>query len=440
MSEVRPDHHDERILVASRALLDQNKDEALVEHLVALVAKHTALRLEGGINLIAAEAPSSPEVRQLLSSDLGSRASGGAIGDDNRYFAGLQVADEIEALAITSLCELFDCRRADQRLLGGQHAATVVYAALRRWNGSKTLMSLNPSHGGDTSCRSNGPAGALGYSIHDIPMKDDGLEVDLDRFKEVATVLKPDVVSLAAGLNLFPFPVREMKDIIDSWEGVLYFDAAHQAGLIAGGAYPNPLTDGAHILSASSGKTFSGPQGGFICWNWENLTDVMYTTIFPTLTGTHQLNRVAALAMSCLEMRAFGPAYMKHTVKNAKFLARSLHNAGLEVLGAARDFTETHQVAVRVPEKLDGHSATLKLASSGVFANKVALPGDAGYKVSGVRFGLAEVTRFGMGEAEMTELADIIVSALIGRAAPDALRRRSVNLKSRFPDIGYCFI
>jgi glycine hydroxymethyltransferase len=439
MPDLQSDHHDERLLAISRSLISSEDGRKIFDHLHELVGRHEDLRVREGVNLIAAEAPSSAAVRHLLSGDLGARASGGAIGGANRYFAGLQFADEIEALCIASLCKLFNCRRADPRLMSGLHATTVVYAALKTRRGARSLMSLAACEGGDTSNRINGPAGVLGYQIDDIPTSGDKLSIDLDRFEQIAKKTRPDVVSLGAGLNLFPFPVREIKAIIEPWDGVLYFDGAHQAGLIAGGVYPNPLDQGADILSASSGKTFSGPQGGFLCWNDEDLTDPIYSTIFPTLTGTHQLNRVAALTAACCEISTFGSEYMSSVVRNAQRLGRALHNEGLEVVGADRGYTRTHQLAIRLPGNIKGADGVSKLALCGINANKVALPGDLDDSFSGVRFGLVEVTRLGMGEAEMVELSGIIAAALLQRQDPSRLAARAIEVRREFQKLQYCF-
>ena len=132
-----------------------------------------------------------------------------------------------------------------------------------------------------------------------------------------------------------------MSQIIAEWGGKFIFDGAHQAGLIAGGQFQNPLNEGAVVLTGSAGKTFSGPQSGMILWNDPQLTQPIADTIFPALAATHQVNRVAALAVSAAEMIEFGEFYMAQIVKNAKALGKALDERGIPVLGAHKGYTQT---------------------------------------------------------------------------------------------------
>lgn len=431
------DLHSPVLLAAAADFIGQSTIKGLRDRLEDVVGRHIAHRGRKCINLVAAEAPSSLMVRYLLGTDLGSRASGGAIGRGNRYFTGLDEADEMEALCIGLLTKIFSCAFADPRLLGGLHAVTVAYSALRT-NGLK-LMSLHPSMGGDSSNRIDGPAGILGMEICDIPVDKKTLQIDLTKFEEVAKRFKPSIVSLGAGLNLFPYPVKQIKAIISEWDGMLYFDGAHQAGLIAGGCYPNPLTDGADVMTGSTGKTFSGPQGGLICWNRPDLTQRLSETIFPMLTGTHQLNRVAALAAACLEQMEFGSVYMKQVVSNARSLAKTLSDAGIDVICGSCGFTSTHQVAIDAERFGGGHSAATKLAEAGIIANKVALPGDPDGRPRGVRFGTVEVTRLGMVESDMQVIGHLIADFWTARRTQVEIQKSAEALRGEFHNLLFTF-
>src|SRR6185312_16117528 len=148
-------------------------------------------------------------------------------------------------------------------------------------------------------------------------------------FRAVAREARPKLVTLGLSMTLFPFPLREMREIVSEWGGDIFFDGAHQAGLIAGGQFQDPLREGAAVLTGSAGKTFSGPQSGIIVWNDPALTGPLTTAIFPTLVATHQVNRVAALAVSAAEMIEFGKFYMAQIVKNSKALGKALHDRGI---------------------------------------------------------------------------------------------------------------
>ncbi|MFM2661505.1 serine hydroxymethyltransferase [Vibrio chagasii] len=429
--------HDMNILNDATALLGCSTSKDLYQKLRALIEQHDTVRVKTGINLVAAEGPMSLQARQLLSCDLGSRASGGSIGRNNRFFTGLDQADEIEALCIVLLKELFECNHADPRLLGGLHANTVVYAVLKNHFKVSDMSTLNTFYGGNSSNHSLGPPGVLNYSISDLPVDPNTLEIDLNAFEYMAKCRQPKLVSLGAGLNLFPFPVKEIKDIISRWGGMLLFDGSHQAGLIAAGVYPNPLSLGADIYTASTGKTFSGPQGGVICWNSEKFSSPVSTTIFPKLTGSHQLNRIAALTVSCLELKEYGLEYMAQGILNARQLASNLQAHGLDVLCSDEGFTETHQVVVKWTQEEGARLACYRLADVRVFANAVPLPEDRGL-LSGIRFGATEITRLGITQSQIFILAEVIAGVLQGNYNLKEARNVVGELSSTLSDFKYC--
>ena len=134
-------------------------------------------------------------------------------------------------------------------------------------------------------------------------------------------------------MTLFPFPLREMSEVAADWGGKIFFEGAHQLGLVARGQFQDPLREGADVMTGSAGKTFSGPQSGIIVWNDSALTKPITTAIFPTLVATHQVNRVAALAVSAAEMIEFGKIYMAQIVRNAQALGAALERRGIRVHG-----------------------------------------------------------------------------------------------------------
>ena len=139
-----------------------------------------------------------------------------------------------------------------------------------------------------------------------------------------------------------------MSQIVEEWGGKIFFDGAHQVGLIAGGQFQDPLREGAAVLTGSAGKTFSGPQSGMIAWDDPELTVPITHAIFPVLAATHQVNRVAALAVAAAEMLEFGQVYMAQIVKNARALAAALDRRGIPMLGKHKGYTRTHQVIADV--------------------------------------------------------------------------------------------
>ena len=432
--------HDPRLLDQARQLVASSGAAGAARAVERLVAANEAWRGRGCVNLIAAESPTSPAARRLLSAEVGTRGSGGHIGETNRSFAGMRYIDELEAICVELLKTLFSAGHADHRLLGGMAGCVVAAGALA--GHGDTVMSIPPRFGGDSSSRQDGPPGALGMRIVDIPFTPDGLAIDLEAFQATAERHRPRLVSLGQALTLFPLPVERLRSVVSPWGGRIYFDGAHQAGLIAGRRYPNPLDEGAAILTGSSGKTLSGPQGGVIAWNDDELTPVITQRIFPTLTGSHQVNRVAALAVTCAELLEYGPAYMGDTVENARALATALHERGFEVLGAGRGFTATHQILVDVRPFGTGYQVAAHLQEANIIVNRMLLPcdrDDDDAEPSGIRLGTVEVTRLGMGPDEMRTIATWMSRLLMERESPQAVRDEVIQLRDAFQTLYYCF-
>jgi glycine hydroxymethyltransferase len=435
------ERHDPGILRAAHDLVHGGlSSEQVVQQVYELTRQNEHWRGSQCVNLIAAESPTSPLVRALLAAEIGTRASGGHIGPLSRCFPGMRYLDQIEAICVELLKELFQAEFTDQRLMGGMAGCAVAYAALGE--PGAVMMSLPLSAGGDSSGREDGPAGVRGMRIMDIPFDPAELTVDLDAFRLAAERLRPAVVSINQTTTLFPLPIQQLKEIIRPWGGRLYFDGAHEAGLIAGGCYPDPLAAGADILTGSAGKSFSGPQSGIIAWNDEALSMRIVEAIFPVLTGSHQFNRVAALAVAAAEMREFGPDYMRDVVANARSLAAALDERGFLVVGARRGYTATHQVLVDVRDCGGGLAAAQALERANIMVNKMLLPSGAEQAETvpgGIRIGTVEVTRLGLVAADMPVIAEFIHQVLVQGAEPSAVAAKVKEFRAGFTTLGYCF-
>jgi glycine hydroxymethyltransferase len=303
-------------------------------------------------------------------------------------------------------------------------------------------MSAAQPFGGHSSNRVDGPAGMRGLKIVDIPFDPVELEVDLDAFARTARQVRPRLVVMGMSMTLFPLPVREMSRIAAGWGGKFIYDGAHQAGLIAGGQFQDPLNEGAAVLTGSAGKTFSGPQSGMILWNDPALTRPIADTIFPALAATHQVNRVAALAVSAAEMLEFGKVYMAQIVKNSQALARALDERGIPVLGASRGYTRTHQVIANVKQFGGGLEAAHRLAKANLITNKNLVPGDQPEdwdRPSGLRLGTIEVTRLGLREADMETIAGFIARVLVEQEPPEQVRKDVEDFRLPLQDFYYNF-
>ena len=435
------DVHDAETLERARTLLDACASPAEMQReVVAAVERNEQWRGRECINLLAPEALVSPTVQRLLSSEVGQRAAEGHIGPVNRWFAGTRHIDEIESLCVELLKRLFGSDYAEHRLVASMLGNMAVYAALTE--PGDTIMSLAQPVGGHSSNRLDGPAGIRALTIVDVPMDPVELEIDIDAFAVQARKLRPKLVALGASMTLFPFPVRALAEIVSEWDGRIFFDGAHQLGLIGGGQFQDPLGEGASVLTGSAGKTFSGPQSGVMVWNDPTLTEPLCDTVFPALAATHQVNRVAALAAAAAELIAFGREYMGQIVANAQALGAALDARGIPVLGAHKGFTRTHQVIAVVRSWGGGLDVAHRLADANLITNKNLVPGDRPEdwdRPSGLRIGTTEVTRLGMREPEMERIADLIAAVVVDGRSPGAVRPEVVAFRSRFQTVGYCF-
>ena len=433
--------HDRAILSHAKTILDAcSSPQEMQDAVLAAVARNEEWRGKRCLNLLAPEALTSPTVRGLLSAEVGTRAAEGHIGPVNRWFAGTQYIDEIEALCIELLKKAFRSRYADHRLVASMIGNMAVYTALNE--PGDIIMSLPQPFGGHSSNRVDGPAGVRGLKIVDIPFDPVELEVDLDLFRKVAPLVRPKLVALGASMTLFPFPLQTISDIVAEWGGHVFFDGAHQLGLIAGGQFQDPLREGAAVVTGSAGKTFSGPQSGIIVWDDQNLTIPITDAIFPVLAATHQVNRVAALAVSAAEMITFGQEYMAQIVRNAQALGAALARRSIPVLGEHKGYTTTHQVIADVRQFGGGLEVAQKLAQANIITNKNLIPGDKAEDwdhPSGLRIGTTEVTRLGMREKDMETIADFMTRVLVEQIAPENVLDDVIAFREPYQTVYYCF-
>ncbi|MBI5565340.1 MAG: aminotransferase class I/II-fold pyridoxal phosphate-dependent enzyme [Chloroflexi bacterium] len=433
--------HDPKILAQARSILDACQSaQEMQQAVLDAVKRNETWRGQQCINLLAPEAPTSPTVRALLGSEIGTRAAEGNIGSVQRWFAGTQHIDEVEALCVELLKQAFRCRYADHRLMGSMLGNMAVYYAMTE--PGDVIMTVAQPFGGHSSNRYDGPAGQRGLKIVDVPFDPIELTVDLDLFRKMAPLVRPKVVTLGLSMTLFPLPVREMKEVMQEWGGKLFFDGAHQAGLIAGGQFQDPLAEGAAVLTGSAGKTFGGPQSGMIMWNDGALTEPITHAIFPVLAATHQVNRVAALAVAAAEMIAFGKDFMAQIVRNSQALAAALDRRGIPVLGKHKGYTTTHQVIADVGALGGGLEVAHLLARANLITNKNLLPRDKPAdwdRPSGLRLGTIEVTRLGMKETQMDQIADFIGRVLIEQQSPNTVLEDVIEFRQAYQKLYYCF-
>ncbi len=255
------------------------------------------------------------------------------------------------------------------------------------------------------------------------------MNIDTDKMLKEIRRLKPKVVMFGASLFLFPHPVKEAREACDEVGASIIYDGAHVAGLIAGGQFQDPLREGADVFTGSTHKTFPGPQGGFIFCQ-EKWADDIDEAVFPGTVSNFHLHHKAALAIALAETKQFGKAYAAQTVKNAQALAAYLDELGFNVLCKDQGYTRSHQVAADVSKIGGGSLVAENMERANIIANKNLFPWDHEMgkdDPSGIRLGVQELTRLGMKEPEMKEVARLIKRVAIDKEEPERYKRDVVT-------------
>ena len=368
------------------------------------------------IPLIASENIPSPAVREAIVSDFGNRYAEGWPGE--RVYAGCIYIDEVEIICNELAKKVF------KSIPNGGHI----------------------SHG---KREHSGTAGLVhGLNIEHYPFSKEDMTIDVDATKKkvsemIASGKKPAIAMFGGSLFLFPHPVKELASFMHDNNIYINYDGAHVAGLIAGGEFQDPIREGSDSMTMSSHKTLWGPQGGIIV-SLERYADNIKKAIFPGNTSSHHLHHVAGKAIALAESLEFGKEYAKQVLKNAKTLAESLASFGFTVLGEKRGYTESHQMAVDVSKFGDGGTVEKELEKANIILNRQLLPGDIKsgkhfMHPSGIMIGVPEVTRLGMKESEMKEIASFIKQVVIDKSDSTRVRIDVTKFREQFQKVQYAF-
>ena len=407
-----------------------------IEDVYEIIARHTEF-YKNSLPLIASENITSKFVRNCYISDLGHRYAEGKIGE--RFYEGCSFVDEIEEMAVKLMKELVKAPHVNVQPVSGVVANMAGFFALT--NPGDRIFALSIPCGGHISHEKYSAAGLRGLEIHHYPFDYEAMNIDVDKTRKLAEDVKPKLFVLGGSLFLFPHPVEEIAEIASEVNARIMYDGSHVLGLIAGGEFQSPIEEGADVLTASTHKTFFGPQRAIIACK-EELSERVDRAVFPGVVSNHHLNTLAGLVVAALEFKHFGRSYARQTVRNAKKLAEALAGEGLKVLGEGLGFTESHQVAVDVKREGGGAKIAKKLEEANIILNKNLLPWDSirdTENPSGIRIGVQEITRLGMKESEMEEVAKLIADVIFGRREVEKVREDVVQLKKEFSRVKYTF-
>ena len=393
-----------------------------------------------GFPMIASENVISPMVRQACDSDLHGRYAEGLPG--KRYYQGCDDFDTIETIGIELAKKVFSAPFVNIQPTSGTVSNIAALKALVKPGDSITAVST--ADGGHISHAQMGAVGLRGLDLNTYPWDADRMEPDIDAAARMIRDVKPKLALFGASVFLFPTPLQELADVAHEVGATVMYDGAHVLGLIAGGVFQDPLREGADVMTGSSHKTFPGPQGGFLISNSEDekFQKRLNNAVFPGTNSSYHLHHVAGKVIALAEFEEFGAQYAKDIIANAKALATSLSTEGFDVLAEDRGFTASHQVLTRHGEVDSGagRKAASILEDAGIITNMNMLPGDTkAMSPSGLRLGVQELTRHGMGVDEMKQVAECFRRVLIDNEDPRAVKERVTSIRSEFQEVEYCY-
>jgi len=411
------------------------------KRLKELISAHTDWRRQC-INLIASENVSSPAVHEALGSDLVGRYGTFKGMECIRSFAsyaGTKYTAEICNFTTEIAARVFDAKYVDIKPLSGNIADVVAIQGLTAPGDS--VVNTAPSDGGHTfymDVPDNCPAFKRRWEH--LVFDEEEVNVDIDKTTKLLEKFKPKLVILGASHMLFPLPVKELADAALSVGAHISYDGSHILGLIAGKLFQDPLGEGAEIVHSSTHKTFGGPQGGILFSNNEEIFEEVSLVVYPALQDNPHFNRLLAMGLTLAEMDEFGEAYAKQVTVNAKALAEALHEKGFNLLGENKGFTNSHLCRVDFKPHVDsGPKASEILEKSNIVISLSAMPGDSSELRTGARVGAAEMTRIGMKESEMNDIAEFWKMALIDKEEPRKVAEKVSEFRAAFQKVHYCF-
>jgi glycine hydroxymethyltransferase len=406
---------------------------ASVDPEIWLATQQEFRRQEEGIELIASENYASPAVLEAQGSVLTNKYAEGYPG--KRYYGGCQFVDVAETLAIERLKKLFGAGYANVQPHSGSQANQAVYTAMLK--PGDRILGMSLAHGGHlTHGASVNISGKLYHAIaYGLNAAE---EIDYDEVRRLAVEFNPKMIVAGASAYALVIDWQRFRDIADEVGALLMVDMAHYAGLVAAGAYPNPVGI-ADFVTSTTHKTLRGPRGGFILAAPEH-EKALNSAIFPSLQGGPLMHVIAAKAVAFQE--ALQPSfkdYQRQVVANARQMATTLTGRGLRIVSGR---TDCHMFMVDLrAKKTTGKDAEAALGSAHITVNKNAIPNDPEkpFVTSGIRIGSPAMTTRGLKESEAEAVANLIADVLEAPADAANLARAGAAVNSlcaKFPVYG----
>ena len=365
-------------------------------------------RQQNEIELIASENIASPAVMEAQGSVMTNKYAEGYPG--RRYYGGCENVDVAEQLAISRACQLYNCKFANVQPNSGSQANQAVFLALMK--PGDTFLSMDLASGGHlTHGAKPNQSGKWFNPVHYEVTKDTN-HVDYEQVRQLAKLHKPKLI--IAGGSAIPrtLDFKRFRDICDEIGAFLLVDMAHISGLVAAGVHPNPL-EYADVGTSTTHNTLRGPRGGMILCNNPDIAKKVNSAIFPGIQGGPLMHVIAAKAVAFKEALSDEfVQYQKQVIKNAKTLAQTLQDGGLDLVTGG---TDTHVLLVDLrKKKVTGATAEKVLGEGNIVCNKNGIPFDIEKPTitSGIRLGTPAATTRGFKETQLKQVGSWILEIL----------------------------
>jgi glycine hydroxymethyltransferase len=391
------------------------------------------------IELIASENIVSRAVMEAQGSVMTNKYAEGYAG--KRYYGGCQYVDIAETLAIERAKELFGCKFANVQPNSGSQMNQAVFLALLQ--PGDTFMGLDLNSGGHLTHGSPVNMSGKWFKVVSYGVRREDHLLDMDEIERLAHAHNPKLIIAGGTAYSRIWDWERFREIADAVGAYLMVDMAHIAGLVAGGAHPSPVPH-AHVVTTTTHKSLRGPRGGMILTNDEEIAKKCNSAVFPGLQGGPLMHVIAAKAVAFKEaLQPEFKAYAQNVVANAKTLAKSLKEQGLDIVSGG---TDNHLMLADLrPKNATGKRAEAALGRANITCNKNGIPFDPEkpFVTSGIRVGTPAGTTRGFGEREFTEIGRYIAEVLDGlkvansdegnAAVESAVKAKVVAMTDRFP-------
>jgi len=388
-------------------------------------------RQRENLQLIASENFTSPAVLAALGSTLSNKYAEGYPG--KRYYGGCEEVDKAEVIGIARAKELFGAEHANLQPHSGASANVAVYQAFTK--PGDTVLAMSLPHGGHLTHGSKVNFSGKWFNVESYGVRQDNELIDYDELRDIALRVKPKMI--CSGATAYPSLIdfKTVRSICDEVGAIMWVDAAHFIGLVAGKAIPSPV-EYADVVSFTTHKVLRGPRGGMILSKAAHASAID-KSIFPGMQGGPIMSAVAAKAIALRECAtAQYQAYAKEVIVNAKALAKSLEDEGMRAVSGG---TETHLALIDIRSTgVNGKVADERCGRAGISLNKNAIPYDPESPpvTSGIRVGTPAVTTQGMGSEQMPVIASLIARAIKDgedEAKISQIRKEVNALTAKFP-------